>query len=179
MMALGYRFRNPATRLILGPAVAGAAYPKETCMPTGLVDKAAALARDDADLNVRLAAVMALSSFKFHTNTTPALIALLADPYCIIKIRAAQALIDFKDEYHEPIPRQVVGKLIECLNPNNPPDDLWQTAATLGDLGKGAKEALPFLERLKQHSSPQVRTYATEAVLKVQKQLANKRPRTP
>jgi HEAT repeat protein len=170
LMALGSRFRNPSTPVILAPSVADAtAHSKGVSMPKGLLEKTAALAKSDSDLSVRLAAVMALSSFKFHTNTTPVLNALLEDQCCIIKIRAAQALVGFRDEYHEPISDRVVQALIGCLDPKNSPDDLWQAASTVGNLGERAEAALPFLEKLERHDSPQVREYAKEAVLKLQK----------
>lgn len=171
LMALGSRFRNPNTPVILAPAVAeAAAHSQGVPMPKGLLEKTSALAKSDGDLRVRLAAVMALSSFKFHTNTSPVLTTLLEDQCCIIRIRAAQALIGFMGAYHEPISDRVVQALVDCLDPNNSPDDLWQAAATLGNLGRRAKEALPSLEELEKHDSPQVRRYAREAVLKVQRE---------
>lgn len=170
LIALGSRFRNPNTPVILASPVENTeAHSEEVPMPKGLLEKTAALAKSDSDLKVRITAVVALSSFKFHTNTTPILNALLEDRSCIIKIRAAQALIDFKSGYNEPISDRVVQTLIDCLDTNNSPDDLWQAAATLGTLGKQAKAALPLLEKLEEHPSPEVREYAKEAVLKLQK----------
>ena len=98
LMALGFRFRNPDTPVILGPALAQEAHSQGTPMPNGLLERTAALAKSDSDLKVRVAAVMALSSFKFRTNTSQVLATLLEDRSCIIKIRAAQALIGFVDD---------------------------------------------------------------------------------
>ncbi|HUE37031.1 MAG TPA: hypothetical protein VMO20_06545, partial [Candidatus Acidoferrum sp.] len=119
----------------------------------------------------RVAAVMALEMFKYRTNTTPIFAVLLEDPTCIIRIRAAQGLIDFANDYHEPISDTVVSTLIGCLDSTNSPDDIWQAEESLGDLGARAKGSLPFLVKLKHSKSPQVREYAREAIRKIEKGL--------
>jgi HEAT repeat protein len=176
VMVLGLRFDNPHAPVILSPISPQTPHPEGTAMPNELVEKTSVLAKGDGDLKVRLSALKALSSFKCRTNTTPILTILLEDHSCIIRIRAAQALISFKHEYHEPISDKTVQVLIDCLNPNNSSDDIWQAAETLGNLGVRAKQSLPYLKELEHHNSKQVREYAEEAVRKIQKKSNRKTP---
>lgn len=175
VMALGLRFDNPHAPVILSHISMQTPHPEGMAMPNGLVEKTTVLAKGDGDLKVRLAALKALSSFKFRTNTTPILTTLLDDQSCIIRIRTAQALISFRGEYHEPIPGKTVQVLVDCLNPNNSPDEIWQAADTLGNVGIQAKESLPSLKELEQHKSQQVRKYAKEAVRKIENELKRER----
>ncbi len=177
LMALSFRFQNPKMPVLLGPAAAEPAHSAEVAIPSGLLEKAGALAKSDSDLKVRLAAVMALRSFKFRTNTSPALNVLLEDRCCIIRIRAAQALIAFSKEYHERIPQRVIEALVECLDPEHSEDELWQAAAVAGSLGSRGREALPSLKRLQQHKSAKVRQYAEEAIARILKKSKLDNPR--
>lgn len=170
LVVLGLRFNNPDA-LVINPISNQMPYPKGVALPNGLLETTVSLAKSDNNLNVRLAAVIALETFKYRTNTTPILTALLQDPTCIIRIRAAQALIDFATDYHEPISDKVVSTLISCLDSNNSSDDIWQAEESLGDLGARAKESLPFLVKLKHNKSAQVREYAREAIRKIEKGL--------
>jgi hypothetical protein len=169
LMVLGLRFNNPDAIVAMSPAPMQTAHPKGVALPTGLLEKTVSLAKTDNDLKVRVAAVIALEMFKFRTNTTPILAALLEDPTCIIRIRAAQGLIEFANDYHKPISDTVVSTLVSCLDSTNSPDDIWQAEESLGDLGSRAKESLPLLVKLKHSKSPQVREYAREAIRKIEK----------
>ncbi|HTV42615.1 MAG TPA: HEAT repeat domain-containing protein [Candidatus Sulfotelmatobacter sp.] len=171
LLILGLRFNNPESPVTMSPFLYQPCYPKGVTLPKGLLEKTVSLAKTDDDVHVRLVAVMALGMFKFRTNTTPILTALLDDPTCIIRIRAAQGLIDFSDDYHEPISDTVISTLISCLDSTNPPDDVWQAEESLGDLGARAKQSLPFLVKLKHSKSPEVREYASEAIRKIKKEL--------
>ena len=170
LMVLGLRFNNPYA-LVINPVSDQIPYPKGVALPSGLLETTVSLANCDSNLMVRLAAVMALEMFKYRTNTTPMLTALLQDPACIIRIRAAQGLTDFAADYHEPISDSVVITLIGCLDSTNSPDDIWQAEESLGDLGARAKGSLPFLAKLKHSKSAQVREYAREAIRKIEKGL--------
>lgn len=176
VMVLGLRFRNPHAPVVMSHIWPRPPHSKETTIPNGLLEKVTALVKSDSDLKVRLSALGALGSFKFHTNTTPILNTLLEDPSCIIRIRAAQTLIGFEDEYREPVSDKVVHVLVHCLNPDNLPDYIWQAAGTLGNLGGRARQALPFLRKLEDHESQQVREYARQASLKIQNELKRENP---
>lgn len=175
LAALSVRFRNPQKGLPMSP-FRSEPRSKETPLPSGLLEEAISRAKEDSDLRVRIAAVGALSAFKFRTNTSPVLTSLLNDPCCIIRIRAAQALIGFEDDYHEPTSDKVVTVLINCLDPKNSPDDLWQAAYTLGNLGLRAQKSLPSLKLLEENKSEQVREYAREAIQKIQNALKRNSP---
>jgi HEAT repeat protein len=169
LTVLGLRFNDPEALVIMSAIWWQTPHSKGVALPKTLLGTTVSLAKNDSDLRVRLAAVMALEMFKYRTNTTPILNSLLEDPTCIIRIRAAQGLIDFADDYHEPISEKVVSALIGCLNTNNSPDDIWQAEETLGYLGAQAKEALPLLAKLKHSKSPEVQEYAKEAIRKIHK----------
>ena len=171
LIVLGLRFDDPNVPMLMSQILTET-HPKEVALPPVLLERTVSLAKSDEDLRVRLAAVIALGQFRFRTNTAPILMALLRDRICIIRIRAAQALIDFEDDYHEPICGSVVPTLISCLDTNNSPDDIWQAAETLGDLGAQAKEALPLLTKLKHNESREVREYVREVARKIRKQMA-------
>lgn len=168
IMVLGLRYDDPQAPVILSPLSVQATRPKDVALPNGLLEKTANLAKEDSDLKVRLAAIRALSSFRCRTNTTQILTMLLEDRVCIIKIRAAQALIGFATNYRETVSDKVVQTLIDCVSPNNSTDDIWQAAEALGQLGARAKDSLPFLVKLDQHQSEQVREYTKAAVIRIQ-----------
>ncbi len=171
LMILGLRFNNPDAIVAMSPAPDQVPYPTGIALPRGLLERTMSLAKADPDIKVRLLAVAALEQFKCRTNTTPILKQLLKDRTCIIQIRAAQALMNFANEYHEPISDNVVSTLINCLDTTNSPDDIWQAEESLGNLGARGKKALPFLAKLKHNKSPEVREYAGKAIRKIQKGL--------
>ena len=164
---LGVRYKNPKSVLPDEPVLKPNSPSPELPLPPVVIPSLAKLLESDTNIEVRLCSLAALENLRYTTNTTPILQNNLTNNLTLIRLRASQSLIKISKQYNEPLPDQVIPTLISCLNPKEDPDEIWQAAYTVGNMGASAKAAIPALEQLKTHSSKKVRTYATEALAKV------------
>ena len=116
----------------------------------------------DSDAALRLAAAVALTRIDPHYSGTAVTVlhALKNHPEPFIQISAAAALWQLNPIYPCPIPRLI--NLVEQSHGKT----VW-AVELLGDLGPGAKEAIPALLRLFQSGSVAERRRVATAVRKI------------
>lgn len=165
---LGVRYMNPYRPDLLNRPVLKHGSPKpEFPIPTEVIPKLAALLAQDSSVGVRLSALGALENIRYQTNTSPIIVAALTNTFTLVRMHAAESLNRISKQYSEPLPSQVVPTLIDCLNSSEDPEEIWQAALTVGNMGVSAKDAIPALEKLKTHPSKKVRQYAEEALKRI------------
>lgn len=166
-IALGKRYQNPKADEVLGHFPPAATAPPQACVPGDVVSGLARVMNNDAQLKVRLSALIALHCLRFRTNTSPLIVNLLNDKTLAVRLRAADTLVSIMHEYGEELPKGVLSTLIQCLATSESEDAIWQAAYSLGRIGPPAREAMVVLEKLKHHKSKKVRKYASEALSKI------------
>ena len=147
---MGSRFGDPATTL-----------------PAELVPKLVKLLDSDPDRGVRMEVVWALWDLKPQVDTTPHILRALNDTDGCVRMWATDALIVICADDAKVLSEKVIPTLTRCLEPSNDADIAWQAAWRLGLLGPKAKDAIPELEKLRNHSVDKVKRYACEAVAKI------------
>ncbi len=165
---LGLRYQNP-DRPHLDPPLLKLGSPAPELPVSSQVISALSNHLSDPEVGVRLCALSALEDLRYRTNVTAIIVDALTNDSTLVKIRTAATLTRISDDYHESLPAPVVPTLIDCLNPGESPDDLWQAAYYVGCLGSKGSAAIPALEKLANHKSSKVRKYAAEALTKLKK----------
>lgn len=166
-IALGRRYQNPKADEVLSHYPPADTLPPEARVPDGVVCGLARVMNNDAELKVRLSALIAVHCLRFRTNTSPLIVNLLTDKTLAVRLRAADTLVSIAHEYREELPKGVLPTLIQCLATSESEEVIWQAAYSLGRIGPPAREAVVALEKLKNHKSKKVRKYASEALLKI------------
>lgn len=165
---LGVRYMNPHRPDLLNKPLLTAGSPKpEFPIPTEVIPQLTTLLTQDSNVGVRLSALGALENLRYQTNTSPIIIAALTNSFTLVRMHAAESLNRISKQYNEQLPSQVVPTLISCLNPAEDPDEIWQAALIVGNMGASAKAAIPALEKLKTHPTKKVRQYAEEALERI------------
>ena len=163
---LGLRYKDPNKTTPNEPCTGAVQLASDWRLVGRAISNLTILARSDSDLGVRLCCVEALKELKYRTNTSPVLVTILSNDIPIVRIRAAHALVEISSYSGDSLPGEVLATLVKCLALQNP-EDVWQAASVIGDIGPSAKSAIPALEVLKKHKSQKIREYATSALNKI------------
>jgi len=130
--------------------------------------KLVAMATSDSNVSCRCCALFALGDIGLNTNTYSTIVGVLkSDRDIHVRFDAAETLIDDAEVRGLAPPKESLAAMIDLLRPEQDPEMIWQSAYSLGCIGRDASEALPSLERLKTHPSGKVRHYALEAIGKI------------
>jgi HEAT repeat protein len=154
---LGVRFRNPNVIMLNGP-VGGI----ETNVPPEVIKRLFVLAESDNALGPRLSGVQALAAINYRTNTALLLSRCLTNDATLVRIRAVEALTGIKE--YRPL---ILSTLRSIFLSSAREDELWQAAFAASRLGATGTNLLPQLNALTEHTSSKVRTYAKEAIGKI------------
>jgi HEAT repeat protein len=163
-MFLGLKYKDPKMVRPNEPFLDANSQSPELTLLGAVIQKLNRLLETDESVDVRIAALSSLELLRCRTNTTSIILKNLTNNLTLIRLRASEALISISKQYNERLPDQVIPTLISCLNPKEDPDEIWQAALVVGNIGKSAKAAIPVLEKLKTHPSKKVREYAAEAL---------------
>ena len=138
----------------------------EPALVRSILSKTSLLLQHDDNQRVRLAAVSVALQLNAWTNTAPTLVEASADTNRLVRVRAITALLDVNEKRHEQVPSSVLSRLEECFGPDASIEVLWQASFAAGKTG--SPRFIPVLETLATNSNTKVRSYASEAVRKLE-----------